>query len=140
VKILRTSGFALALGIASLALFSSAPAQAASPCGHARVRTAIGKLKLYFRVRGDVGCDEAKRVVRSYFSRTPSQCIGSGCFIHLPSGWDCHAAPGEVTRREGTVADCSSDHGARRILTSKCRHRGFQRRSLRMSEHGGDRS
>jgi hypothetical protein len=95
-------------------------------CGHATVNTAIGRLKLYFRTHR-APCGVAHRIVRAYFEHPPAECIGSGCFIHFPSGWNCHSAPAAVERRDGTVTDCSRDHGARRILTSRFRDRGFRR-------------
>lgn len=83
-------------------------------------------MKLYFRVRGSVRCRAAKRVVRSYFHQPTSACVGSGCFIHLSSGWNCHAAPGAVTEHQGSVAACARKHGRERIATSRFSDRGFE--------------
>jgi hypothetical protein len=94
-------------------------------CGHAEVATATGRLELYFRTR-HTGCVRAKQVVRGYFRRVARECSGSGCFITLPSRWRCHTAPGAVTEADGPGAQCSREHGRRRILTSRFADKGFE--------------
>jgi hypothetical protein len=98
---------------------------ASTSCGHASVSTTGGRLELYFRTR-QTGCVRAKQVVRGYFRRVPGECSGSGCFINLPSRWRCHTAPGAVTEEDGSVAQCSREHGRQRILTSRFADRGFE--------------
>ncbi len=114
------------LGVVLICCLSPAQAAAARDCGHRRVQTKIGLVKLYFRVRGPVRCRAAKKVVRSYFHQPTSECVGSGCFIHLASGWTCHAAPGEVTVHQGSVAACARNHDFERIATSRFPDRGFE--------------
>jgi hypothetical protein len=89
------------------------------------IETAIGRERLYFRASNGVRCRTAYRVVRSYFRRGPEECVGSGCFISLPSHWQCSTASGTVTKRDGTVASCYRNHRRRRILTSRFRNKGF---------------
>lgn len=130
IRVLKRFPVAVSLVLAGLLVVThAAPAAAVArdrSCAPASVMTAAGPLKLYFRTRR-TPCGTARRVIRAYFARTPAQCVGAGCFISLPSGWRCHTAPGAVTERDGSVADCSSDGGARRILTSRFRSRGFER-------------
>jgi hypothetical protein len=127
----RRYALALTVGISLLAaalVFSASPSSA-SPgraCGHRTVHTKIGPMKLYFRVRGPVRCGVAKRVVRSYFHQPTSACLGSGCFIHLSSGWNCRTASGDVTEHQGSVTTCARDHGRERIATSRFPDRGFE--------------
>ena len=117
----------LVVGVTLSAMWVQPPGASAHSrsCGHKRISTAIGHERLYFRVQGPVGCGEAKKTIKSYFSRGPDECIGSGCFIHLPSGWSCSTASGDVTQSTGRVTTCSSAHGQKKIFTSLHKRRGF---------------
>lgn len=95
------------------------------PCGSRVIETAIGPRRLYFRASPWVSCQTAHRVVRNYFRLTPDRCVGSGCFIRLVSGWECHTASAGVEERYGTVTSCSRRDGRSSILTSRYRNRGF---------------
>jgi hypothetical protein len=127
----------LFVGALFLANGSAGAMPATRGCGHAEVSTATGRLELYFRTR-HTGCMRARQVVRGYFRRVPEECSGSGCFITLPSRWRCHTAPGAVTEADGTVAQCSRDHGRLRILTSRFAYRGFEPGRLVRRESGAD--
>jgi hypothetical protein len=130
----RSGLLGIAIAIAVLACCFSPADAAARACGHRRVETKIGPMTLYFQVKGPVRCREARRVVRSYFHQPGSACIGSGCFIHLPSAWNCRAAPAAVTQQQGSVTACGRNHGFERIATSRFPARGFELAAL------GDRS
>lgn len=127
----------VALGGVLVCLAASAvwptSAVASRSCGHRKVQTKIGPMRLYFRVQGPVRCAEARATIRRYFRQPGSECLGSGCFIHLPSGWNCISSPGEVTAHEGSVTRCSRHHGLERISTSRFPHRGFEIGSARTS-------
>ncbi len=115
----------LVLGSPFLSSRPAGAAPASRSCGHALVSTVTERVELYFRTR-HTACGVAKRVVQQYFHRAPDECVGSGCFITLPSRWRCHAAPGAVSEKDGPVTQCSREHGRQRILTSRFAHRGFE--------------
>lgn len=84
--------------------------------------------RLYFRVRGRVGCGLATRVVKRYFARAAisGECEGSGCFISLPGRCRCHTAPRAITESTGNVTNCARHRGRDSIVTSLYPDRGFQ--------------
>ncbi len=78
----------------------------ASRCAAKMIKTATGPTRMRFVLHGPVGCATAHSTLVSYFARVPDQCLGSGCFIKLPTGWNCETAPGEVTRETGEITTC----------------------------------
>lgn len=125
--------------LAALAFCGTADARAeARPCGHAKFTTASGRMRLYLRVTPGVRCRAARRVIRGYFARVPSQCQGSGCFIELPHGWTCSSAPGAVSQKTGNVTNCTKAQGKEGIFTSRFPRRGFQPDRPGVSEYAGE--
>jgi hypothetical protein len=92
-------------------------------CGSRVIKTALGPTRLYFKATRGVRCRTAHRVIRRYFSMPEGSCKGSGCFIRLPSGWECMTAPASVEVKYGEVTRCSKR--GRWILTSRYPNRGF---------------
>ena len=121
-------GLVLIAIFSGLATITASPADARPPhfCGHRSIHTKVGPMKLYFRTEGMVTCGAARATVRGYFRQPISACIGSGCFIELRSGWNCHSAPGAVTEHQGSVAACERHRGEEQIATSRFRNRGFE--------------
>lgn len=83
---------------------------AAARCAAKTIKTATGPTRMRFVLHGPVSCAAAHRTLVSYFARVPDECLGSGCYIKLPTGWSCETAPGEVTRETGEITTCERRH------------------------------
>jgi hypothetical protein len=81
-------------------------ASASATCAAKVIKTATGPTRMRFALHGRVSCATAHRTLVNYFARVPDQCLGSGCFIRLPSGWSCATASGEVTHQTGEMTVC----------------------------------
>lgn len=100
----------LSLGAETAIGSSSRPlAESASRCTPQVVHTAIGPTRMRFVLHGRVTCATAHRVVRNYFAEGVAKCQGSGCWITLPSGWQCETSSGETTRQTGHITTCARD-------------------------------